>query len=88
MLFYNHINLGHQPYGFGEGDDDLLVVGDIVRREFPSFAVLEPFFADLVAADVEVPHVLWNTTEALGLCLVNPDGLIGINDFFDLAAGH
>ena len=48
----NHIvDLGHEADGFGQGDDDFVVVDDVVRGEGPPFAVLEPFLADLVAAD-------------------------------------
>ena len=52
------VDLGHEADGFGQGDDDFVVVGDVVRGEDPPFAVLEPFLADLVAADVKVPYLL------------------------------
>src|SRR6266581_2360639 len=84
-VFFDHdVDLGHEADGFGEGDDDFLVVGEVVLRELPSFAVFEPFLADLVAADVEVPHVLAHASEAGGLRLVQPNGVFGPPDFFDL----
>lgn len=72
MLLDHGVNLPHQPDGFGEGDNEFLVVGDVVFREGAAFAVFEPFLADLVAADVEVPHVLAHALEAGGLRLVHP----------------
>ena len=49
------VDFAHDPDGFVQGDDDLLVVGDVVGRERATLAVLKPLVADLVAADVEVP---------------------------------
>lgn len=42
MLVDHLVDLGHQADGFGQGDDDLLVVGDVVLRERAALAVLEP----------------------------------------------
>ena len=50
----NGVYFGHQTDGFGKGNDDAVVVGDVVLGEGPAFAVFEPFLADLVAVDVEV----------------------------------
>lgn len=47
------VNRGHQPQGLGQGHDDLLVVIEIVVGELATFAILEPFLADLIAADAE-----------------------------------
>jgi hypothetical protein len=52
------VDFAHQADGFGEGDDDLLVVVNVVGREFAAFAILEPFFADLIAADMKFPDFL------------------------------
>ena len=51
------VDLGHDADGFGEGDDDFLVMINVVGGEFAAFAILEPLFADLIAADVEIPEV-------------------------------
>jgi len=42
--------------------------------ECPAFAVFEPFLADLVAADVEVPDLRRDTLKIL--CLVDVDALV------------
>ena len=95
MGFDDFINLFHQPSGFGEGDDDLVVVGDVLVGEGAAFAILEPFRADLVAADVEVPDVFRDAVEtgsarggrrflAAG---VEPDGAVGPAGFEDELGG-
>ena len=94
VLLDDLVDLPHQADGLGEGDDDLLVVGDVVLREHAALAVLEPLLADLVAADVEVPHLLGHATEADGagrggLALlrrggVEPDGVVRPADPPDL----
>ena len=76
VLLDDLVDLLHQADGLGEGDDDLLVVGDVVLRERAALAVLEPLLADLVAADVEVPHVLAHALEAGGLGFVEPHGVL------------
>lgn len=45
--------------------------------------MVEPFLADLVAADVEISHVLVHAFETGRLRLVQPDGVLGPRDFFD-----
>lgn len=77
MFLNDFVYLRHQADGFVEGDDYFLVVGDVVFGEGAAFAVFEPFLADLVAADVEIPDVVGDALEAGGLCLVNPDGAGG-----------
>jgi len=57
VLFDQLVDLPHQPDGFGEGDEDLLVTDDIILCERTALAVLEPFLADLIATDKEVPYV-------------------------------
>ena len=60
------VELGHEGDGFVQGDVDAVVVGDVGGGERAALAVLEPLLADLVAADVEVPHVLGHAAEADG----------------------
>ena len=93
VLLDDLVDLLHQADGLGERDDDLLVVGDVVLRERAALAVLEPLLADLVAADVEVPHVLGHAAEADGAGLagwpfssrrVEPDGVVRPADPSDL----
>ena len=61
--FDDFVDLGHQADGFAEGEDDLVVVGDVFVVQGAAFAVFEPFLADLVAADVEVPDGFGHTLE-------------------------
>ena len=96
------VDFGHEADGFGQDDDDLVVMGNVLVREdasglaFLRAAVLEPFFADLIAADVEIPDVFGDRMEAAGAGLefgfaafaVDPDGaaLVGCPaDFADSA---
>ena len=60
------VDLFHQLHGAAEGDDDALVVGQVVVGELAAAAVLEPFVEDLVAADVEGPDVGRDAVEVLG----------------------
>lgn len=55
------VNFSHDADGFGKGDDNILVVGDIVSGELTMClsAVVKPLLADLVATDVEIPYILW-----------------------------
>src|SRR5205823_3310962 len=69
--------------GFGEGNDDFVVMSDVVFREGSAFAVFEPFLAYLIAADVKVPDGFGNAFESGGLGLVDPDGVLRPGDFFD-----
>ena len=65
--FDDFVDLGHDADGLAEGDDDRLVVVDVLVGQHAAeagvlaalgLAVLEPFLADLVAADVEVPDIV------------------------------
>jgi len=67
VLLDDLVDFLHEADGFFERDDDFLVVGEIPRRKhaagariFAAFglAIFQPFFAHLVAADVEVPDLL------------------------------
>ena len=51
------VDFGHEADGLVQGDDDAVVVGDVVTAQAAAFAVLEPFDADLVAADRTCHHV-------------------------------
>ena len=53
------VDLLHQADSLGEGDDDLLVVGDVVVGKGAALAVLEPLLAYLVA-------VMWKFHTASG----------------------
>jgi len=57
---------------------------NITLGQLPAFAILQPLLADLVATDVEVPHVLPHAFKASGLRLVDPDGVLRPGDFFNL----
>ncbi len=62
MLFDDGVYLFQQADGFGEGDDDFLVVGAVVRRKVAAFAVFEPPVTDLVPADVASARWTTNLT--------------------------
>lgn len=65
-----------------QGDDDFLVVHDVVEGEGAVVAVFEPFLGGLVAADVELPGGGGDVVEVLGV--VDPDAselLARIGDF-------
>lgn len=80
MFIYYLVYFRHDADGFGKRHNNLLVVVDVVSRKGATLAVLEPFFADLVAADMEVPDVFRDAAEAFGLGLVGPDGLVRVRD--------
>src|SRR5580700_5598823 len=84
VLIDDFVDLTHEADCLGKGDDNLVVVGDVVLREPAALAVLEPFLADRVAADVELPHRLGHAREPATLALVDPDGLDRPGDFLNL----
>ena len=51
------VDFGHEPDGFSEGGHIVLVVLQVVDGQCAAFAVFEPFLADLIVADMEVPHL-------------------------------
>jgi hypothetical protein len=65
-----------------------VVVGEVVGGERATLAILEPLLADLVAADVEVPHVFGHAAKTagagaglfLGAAGVDPDGAVRISE--------
>ena len=52
--------------GLIQGNDDLLVVGNVLVREHAPLPVLKPLVADLVAADLEVPDLVGHALKADG----------------------
>ena len=80
------IDFSHDADGLVERNNDLLVLVDVVVRKDATFSVLKPLVAHLVCAYAETPHIFGDTSEADGLCLVDPDGVIGPRDLFDLGA--
>ena len=58
------VDLVHDADRLVQGDDDPLVVGDVLCGERATLTVLQPLLADLVAADVEVPDLLGHAAEA------------------------
>ena len=48
--FDDLVDLGHDADGVVQGDDDLLVVGDVLIGEGAALPILEPFVTDLVAS--------------------------------------
>ena len=61
--FDDLVDFGHQVDRLFQGDDDLLVVGDVFLGKRPAAAVLQSLLADLIAADVEIPDVFGNAFE-------------------------
>ena len=76
--FDDLVDLGHDTDGLVQGDDDLLIVGDILVRERAALPVLKPLVADLVAADVEVPDLLGHALEPDGAGLCRAVALAGV----------
>jgi hypothetical protein len=72
VLFDHVVDLLHEADGFGEGDDNAVVVLNIILRKGPAFAIFEPLLADPVTADMEIPHRLRHAGEASSLRLVHP----------------
>ena len=74
-MFVNHlVDFSHDADGFIESHYDALVVGDVVRREGAAFSVFEPLFADLIAADVEIPDIFRHSFKTLSR--IDPDGVV------------
>jgi len=56
---------GHQTDGLGQSNNDMLIMGDIVQGQPPTFAVLEPFLTDLGAMHVSSSKFLRGIEEIL-----------------------
>ena len=55
-------------------------MGDVFLVQTAAFAVFQPFFADLIAADMEVPHCFRHLFEAL--VGVDPHRAVFVGRFF------
>ena len=53
MAVNSDVNLFHKAKGFAQGHNDLMIMVNFFKTEGPAFVVLEPFMADLIAADRE-----------------------------------
>lgn len=60
------VDLRHEADGLVQRHYDLLVVGQVVVGEGAVLAVVQPLVADLVAADMKIPHSLGHAPEAHG----------------------
>jgi hypothetical protein len=68
---YRLVDLSHEPDGFLQGHNHLLIVHEVVEGELPAPAVLQPLLTNLVAAHMEFPDFFGNAFEVLGLVDVN-----------------
>src|SRR6202008_5004870 len=82
MFVDDFVDLSHKADGFVQGNDDLLVEGDVILRERAAFAIFEPFLANLITADVKSPNCLRNASKATRLRLVYPRSITGIRYCF------
>jgi hypothetical protein len=71
VVFDGLVYGGHEMDGLSKGGDHLLVVVEVVEGKGAAFAVFELLFADLIAADVELPGFGGDAPEVLGG--VDPD---------------
>ena len=62
----------HNPNSFREGNDDFLVVLDVLVRKFSTLTIFEPFLRGLVATDVEIPYGFRHIVEVLFRIDINP----------------
>ena len=59
------VNFRHEADGFTQGSNHLAVVLQIVIGQGSATAVLEPLFANLIAADMEIPDFARDAFEVL-----------------------
>jgi hypothetical protein len=52
------VDLAHDADRLVQSDHDPVVVREVLGSERPTLTVLQPFLADLIAANVEVPDAL------------------------------
>ena len=78
MVVNDIINLLHYTNSLDNGDDDLVIVGEVVLREQTAFSAPKPLLADWITANTEIPYSLRHTFETFGFFLINPHSLIGI----------
>ena len=71
-MFLNRlINVCHEGDCLCQGSYNALVVPNIIKRYHAAFAIFEPLVADLVAADMKFPYMLWHSIKIL--CLIYED---------------
>jgi len=73
VLLDYFIDFAHEPDSLFDGHDNFLVMLDIFVSESAAPPVFEPFFADLVSADVEIPDVGGDVFKT-GFVGINEDG--------------
>src|SRR5687768_8607311 len=96
MFLNDLVDLLHQADRLGDGDDDLLIMGDVVIRQGTALPILEPFIAHLVAANVKVPHGFGDAEKTDRAWIrvptllrrggIDPDGVVRPSDPLDLGA--
>jgi len=93
VLVNDLINLSHDADGLAQRNNDFLVMVNVILGQNTtgsrilaslSLAVLEPLVANLIAADIEVPYLLWDALETLCLCRVELYRVVRVGYFFDL----
>ena len=72
--------------GFGQGDDDALVVHDVFNGQAASTVAFQPFLCGLVSADIKIPCYFWHATEIL--VIIDPDAAILIYGLDNFMAKH
>ena len=77
------INLFHQTSCLGKGDDDMLIMVDVLEIEGAIFSILEPFLSWLITTDIEIPcdlrhiwKILWLIDIHLPILIANFSHLI------------
>ena len=55
----------HDPVGFAQDFDDLLIVHHVLEGQHPALAIFEPFLRGLISADMEFPRDLRHALEIL-----------------------
>ena len=73
------VDLFHQRHRPPQGNDDALVVGQVVVAQLPAAAVFQPFVQHLITADVEGPHVLRHAIEVLRLVDMDAPGRLALD---------
>src|SRR5487761_537414 len=80
------VDLSHDADGFFQRNCDFLVVLQVIPTEFASFAVLEPLFEHLIAADMEFPDLARHAFEILERIDPHAPVIIRITDLLDHVA--
>ena len=71
IVYFNSINLFHQPVRFRKSNNYFLIVQNILKFQFPFFSVFQPFLGWLVASNVEIPSHFGNIIKILRVVDVN-----------------